>query len=384
MSIIIGADIVPTESNRALFAAGNAEQLIGTELSEILKSAEFRIFNLEVPLVDQARPLAKHGPNLIASTDSVNGLKAMCVDLLTVANNHIMDQGIEGLQSTVRTLDHVGISHVGTADHLAEATAPFFFTVKGKRYGVYACAEHEFSIAGEDTPGANPFDPLESPDHVAQMKAQCDYAIVLYHGGKEYYRYPSPNLQKTCRKLVEKGADLVICQHSHCIGCEEKYLSGTIVYGQGNFLFDHGDNEYWNTSLLVRIEDDGQLRYIPLKKKGNCVRLATVPDTQSILQAFNQRSEEIQRPGFILEKYSEFAQEYISGYILYFLGIHNNFFYKALNKLSGQRLRKLIVKCAIKRRGLGMRNFIECEAHWELLLKGLKQNRIISELRRKK
>ena len=99
------------------------------------------------------------------------------------------------------------------------------------------------------------------------MKAQCDYAIVLYHGGKEYYRYPSPNLQKTCRKLVEKGADLVICQHSHCIGCEEKYQDGTIVYGQGNFLFDHGDNEYWNTSLLVQIKDDGQINYVPLKNK---------------------------------------------------------------------------------------------------------------------
>ena len=371
MSIIIGADIVPTESNHALFAAGKVEQLIGTELSEILKSADYRIFNLEVPLVDQARPIAKHGPNLIAPTESVNGLRAMGIDLLTLANNHIMDQGVEGIKSTAKALDHEGISHVGTADNLSEAAEPFFFTVKGKQYGVYACAEHEFSIAGENTPGANPFDPLESPDHVAQMKAQCDYAIVLYHGGKEYYRYPSPNLQKTCRKLVEKGADLVICQHSHCIGCEEKYQGGTIVYGQGNFLFDAGDDEYWNSSLLVQIEDDGQISYVPLKKQENCVRMAKETDALSILQAFNRRSEDIQRPGFIQEKYAEFAQAYISGYIIYFLGLESNFFYRAFNKLSRQRLRKAIVKHAIKKQGLGMRNYIECEAHRELLLKGI-------------
>ena len=372
MSIIIGADIVPTESNRALFAAENTEQLIGSELSEILKSADYRIFNLEVPLADQERPIAKNGPNLIAPTNCVNGLKAMGIDLLTLANNHIMDQGTEGLKSTAKTLDHEGISHVGTADHLPEAADPFFFNVKGKRYGVYACAEHEFSIAGENTPGANPFEPLESPDHVAQMKAQCDYAIVLYHGGKEYYRYPSPNLQKTCRKLVEKGADLVICQHSHCVGCEEKYLGGTIVYGQGNFLFDHGDNEYWNTSLLVQIADDGQISYVPLIKQKNCVRLAAESDAQTVLQEFNQRSKDIQQPGFVHEKYAEFAQEHLGGYIVYFLGLESNFFYKVLNKLSGQRLRKTIVKRAIKKQGLGMRNYIECEAHRELLLKGLK------------
>lgn len=371
MSIIIGADIVPTASNQVLFAEENAEQLIGTELSEILQSADYRIFNLEVPLVDQARPIAKHGPNLIAPTESVNGLRAMGIDLLTLANNHIMDQGTVGLNSTVRMLDQAGISHVGTGDNLWHSIAPFFFSVKGKRYGVYACAEHEFSIAGENTPGANPFDPLESLDHVARMKAQCDYAIVLYHGGKEYYRYPSPNLQKTCRKLVQKGANLVICQHSHCIGCEEKYQGGTIVYGQGNFLFDDGDDEYWNTSLLVRIEDDGQICYVPLKKQGNYMRLATGNDVQTILQSFDQRSEEIRYPGFIQEKYSEFAKEHISGYILYFLGLDRNFFYRALNKLSGQRLRKFIVKHAIKKRGLGMQNYIECEAHWELFLKGL-------------
>lgn len=274
MSILIGADIVPVSSNAVLFESGKADELIGSELRELLQKADYRIFNLEVPLADEPSPIAKYGPGLIASTAAVAGLKAMHIDLMTLANNHIMDQDIQGLESTVNTLDRAGIGHVGTGEDLREAEKPFYFTVSGKRYGVYACAEHEFSIAGEHRPGANPFDPLDSPDHVQRMKAECDFAIVLYHGGKEYYRYPSPHLQKVCRKLVDKGADLVVCQHSHCIGCEEKYRNGTIVYGQGNFLFDDGDGEYWNTSLLAEITDDGRIDYIPLFKKENAVRLA--------------------------------------------------------------------------------------------------------------
>lgn len=54
-------------------------------------------------------------------------------------------------------------------------------------------------------------------------------------------------VQKTCQKFVQKGADFVICQHNQCICCKEEYKSGTIIYGQGNFLFDKYDYEGWQT-----------------------------------------------------------------------------------------------------------------------------------------
>jgi len=113
---------------------------------------------------------------------------------------------------------------------------PLLVEQDGKKIGIYACAETEFSIAEDNRAGANPFDPLESLDHIADLKSKCDFVIVLYHGGKELYRFPSPYLRKVCRKIVEKGADLVICQHSHCIGAFENYHDSVIVYGQGNFL----------------------------------------------------------------------------------------------------------------------------------------------------
>ncbi len=244
MRILIGADLVPTQSNTDLFATGDAQALVGDELYQLLCNADYRIFNLEVPLTDREKPIPKCGPNLIAPTKCVAGYKAMQVDLLTLANNHILDQDQQGLESTCAVLDAAGIAYTGVGQTLEEAAEPYIFECDGKRIGVYACAEHEFSIVTDSTPGANPIDLLESPDHVAALKAQCDFVIVLYHGGKEHYRYPSPMLQKVCRKLVEKGANLVICQHSHCIGCEEKYQGGTIVYGQGNFLFDHSESEF--------------------------------------------------------------------------------------------------------------------------------------------
>lgn len=369
--IIIGADIVPTTSNVQFFENGEVNELIDERLRILLNDADYRILNLEVPLTDKQDPILKCGPNLIASTRSVEAIKKMKIDLLTLANNHIMDQGAQGLSSTIETLEKAHISYVGAGENLEEAAKPVFFTIKGIKYGIYACAEHEFSIADKENPGANPFDPLESLDHVVQIKKECDYTIVLYHGGKEHYRYPSPNLQKTCRKLIEKGADLVVCQHSHCIGCKEEYMNGTIVYGQGNFLFDGQDNEYWNTSMLLQVDDDRNLSFIPLVKTRHGVCLADEKRAEDILMNFNSRSTKITENSFIKDKYNEFAKLYIDDYILMFSGKEKSFMFRALNKLLGHRLRGKYSTLYREKYGVEIKNFIECEAHRELVLQGL-------------
>ena len=373
MSIIIGADLVPTKSNIDLFADGNIMELIGERLKHVLDNATYRIFNLETPLADNPSPIQKQGPNLITPTRCVAGFKEMGVNLLTLANNHIMDQDIAGLNSTIKILQNAGISYTGIGENIESASEPFYFTFKNIKIGVYACAEHEFSIADEERPGANPFDPLETPDHIQHLKDQCDYAIVLYHGGKEQYRYPSPQLQKTCRKLIEKGADLVVCQHSHCIGCKEEYKKGTIVYGQGNFIFDHKNNEYWNTGLLICISDSLQIEYIPITKQGNVIRLASGSERESILSDFYSRSEEIKDYHFVEAKYVEFARKNNDFYMLYFSGQKTNLLFRIINKCSGYRLQKNVARNYKKHNYLGLRNYIECEAHRELLIEGLKK-----------
>ena len=125
-----------------------------------------------------------------------------------------MDYGAQGLRDTMEILSTHDISYTGAGESLGRAQQPFIFRADGKTIGVYACAEHEFTIAGKASPGANPFDPLYSLDHISELKQKCDYVIVTYHGGKEYYRYPSPRLSEVCRKIAQKGADLVLCQHS--------------------------------------------------------------------------------------------------------------------------------------------------------------------------
>lgn len=369
IEIIIGADLVPTASNLELFAAGDAAELLGRELLDVFYQADFRIFNLEVPLTDVPTPISKPGGNLIAPTSAVNGLKMIKADLLGLANNHILDQGEPGLSSTLQTLHGKGIGYVGAGSDLLEAARPVILAMDGIRTGIYACAEHEFSIAAAERAGANPFDPLESLDHIAKLKETCEHVIVLYHGGKEHYRYPSPALQKTCRKLVEKGAGLVVCQHSHCIGAFEKWQGGTIVYGQGNFLFDRLDVEFRRTSLLIRAkltQNDMAVEFIPIVKHGNVVRLADPQQSAAILESFAERSRQILQPGFIQAEYERFAAEMINYYLTSFGG--DGLMFRIMNKLGGHDLvRKSHSSLSLAR----VLNYVRCEAHRELLMTGL-------------
>ena len=96
MSIVIGADIFPSLSNSDLFTKGDFDSLVGHDLVQILNEADYRVLNLETPLVEVGTPIDICGTSLRADCSIVNA-KKMGVNLLTMANNHVMDQGSCGL-----------------------------------------------------------------------------------------------------------------------------------------------------------------------------------------------------------------------------------------------------------------------------------------------
>ena len=374
LKVYIGADFVPTDINRILFENGDMESIIGTSVYNMLCEADLNIFNLEVPLTDNDTPIDKFGHNLKSPTKTINGFKAIPSLLLGLANNHSYDQGPEGLRSTINTLTQAGIAYSGAGSNVNEAKKPYIFTKDGIRLGIYMCTENEFSSATMQSAGANPFDVLESFDHVQALKEQCDYVVVLYHGGKEFYRYPSPMLQRYCRKFIEKGASLVVCQHSHCIGAREDYEDGTIIYGQGSFVFH---TEYFNNlqdivanSLVIELdvsEEGFHVREIPITRTAVGITLASKEHTQFVMDTYRQLSENIIKPHFVYESYKHFADTYVNRYLREFLG--RMWFIKALNLICNRKLIRLLLG---KTSYLAIQNYLSCEAHHELFLQGLK------------
>ena len=374
MRLIIGADIVPTTSNEELFIAGNASELVGEELLTRIKNSSFSIFNLETPLTDSVKEIEKNGICIKAPKACVNGYVNLGVDFLSLANNHILDYGVEGLKDTIQNLTAHNIVFAGAGKNIYEASNAFVKVIDGERVGIYCCVEHEFSVATETTPGANGFNALEIERHLKLLQEKGDYLIVLYHGGREHYRYPTPELQTRCRKMIDLGADLVICQHSHCIGCEERYNKGTIVYGQGNFIFDADNCEEWQTGLLIEVINR-KVNYIPIEKRREVVRMASKDAADAILEQFFQRSKKIQNGDFVKTNFKQYAEMAFYEYMWNICGGSDSIILRILNRLSGYRFYKWYINKRISRNTLvKMLNYFMCESHNEIIIEAIKNN----------
>ena len=374
--IIIGADMVPTKSNYHLFANDKIDDLVGKELIDILKKSDFNIFNLELPLTDSNNCIDKLGICLKAPKATIKAYKSLGISFLTLANNHIMDYGKQGLIDTIDVLNKANIAYAGIGPNIKEMKSSYVFENNGNKVGIYCCVEHEFSVATTTCMGANPYQKLNSYLEIERLREKCNKIIVLYHGGKEHYRFPSVELQTSCHELVDAGADVVICQHSHCVGCEEKYKDSTIVYGQGNFLFDEEENEYWNSGLLVQIDDDFSISYIPIVKNKETVRLASETEKTIILNGFYERSKAILEADRVQLEYDKFASEMLFTYLYSISGFRSNIFFRVINKVTQNRFGKwYLFKKYNKQSLLILQNYIECEAHRELFIAGVK-NRI--------
>lgn len=376
LELLIGADILPNEYNESIFVNNSSKELLGEELSNRIAQADFRIFNLEGPLTNIKSPILKSGPVISGSEESIHGIKSINPDLLVLSNNHILDEGQSGVERTVSVLEKNKISYIGIGKTEKERRKSYFFEKKGIKIGIYNCCEHEFSISDEGMWGANPYDPLYAFDDIRELKKNCDFIIVLYHGGKEYFRYPAPMLQRIFRKFSDSGADAVIAQHTHCIGSAEKYNESLLVYGQGNFLFDTEESEFENTSLLVslKISNDRNFTYdfIPICKNKYLSRLASEAEKSEILKLFNERSEKLNDETFLRNAYTEKALEYLRGYLL---NMHignklDTIFFRLYLRLPLKLRRKFFKKTLDKL--LATLNYFSCESHRDLLIEGLK------------
>lgn len=365
MKICIGGDVAPTGASLAAFCAGTAEALLDPGLAKLWFSADARVLNLETPLADADTPIHKCGPCLRAPLACAAGLAALRPDGVSLCNNHIMDQGAAGLRATLDALSARALRCFGAGESLAEADAPLVLEKNGLRVLVYAVAEHEFASAAECAPGANPLDELTLCERIRSLKNGADALIVLYHGSREHYPYPSPLLLRRCRKLAEWGADAVLCQHSHAVGCMERHAGATLLYGQGNFLFADDPVPCWETGLLCELTvGEGPVRaaFVPIARAdAGGARLLTGEAAEALLSAFTRRSEEILRPGFAEAAFRAYAAEKREKLATVFLG--ESLPLRALNVLTGRRpLKRLYSRSA----RLALLNTLRCEAIREL------------------
>ncbi|MBQ6420103.1 MAG: CapA family protein [Clostridia bacterium] len=310
MHLIFCGDVVPTPETRAGFDAGDIAALVG-DAADVIRSGDFAVANLECALTERDTPIKKLGALLKGVPADAGVFRKMGFSHMGLSNNHTLDYGVAGMRDTVQAVKDAGMVPFGYGENDRDSRKTLFLEKDGMKVGVVAVCEHEYTYALPDRFGANPFDPFDTMEDIADAKAAADRVVVLYHGGKEHSVYPSPRLRKACRAMVRAGADLVLTQHSHCIGCREAYRGGEILYGQGNFLFlEENDNPQWHSGLIVDVTfgKETAVRYVPVVTTKTGVRLADAEEKKTLLAAFTQSSDVLQDEDKWLAEWETFCR----------------------------------------------------------------------------
>ncbi len=203
-------------------------------------------------------------------------LKEMGVDIVTLANNHILDFGPQGLLDSCQALSEAGIPYVGGGKDFTEASALKTIIIGQKTIGFLATSRVYMDAswaAGKDHPGVfSTYDTTLPLKAIEEARDACDYLVVYVHWGVEREGTPKDYQKAMGRAYIDAGADLVVGSHPHVLQPIEEYKGKTIAYSLGNFVFG---SSIPKTALLKVVwgEEGTQVSMIPCTSSAGYTRI---------------------------------------------------------------------------------------------------------------
>jgi poly-gamma-glutamate capsule biosynthesis protein CapA/YwtB (metallophosphatase superfamily) len=220
---------------------------------EVSKS-DISIANLETAVTKRTKRFPKTY-NFKANPSAIKGVTNAGFDLVSLANNHSMDYGQEGLIDTLNELKKRNLPYIGAGKNSAEAYRVKTFTVKGKKISFLAFSRvipAQSWVAQSKRAGtANGYNLNTILKSIKKVSLHSDYVFVYMHWGIEKNKKPEKFQRQYAKKMIDAGADAVIGSHSHVLQGFEYYKGKPIAYSLGNFLFpDYVSGEKAQTGLL--------------------------------------------------------------------------------------------------------------------------------------
>jgi len=216
--------------------------------NKIFFNDDLTIGNLETPICDNL-PIEGF-PCFNAKKGLVDAISKSSIEVLSLANNHAIDQGIPGIRSTIDEVKNKNIIYTGAGYTPDEAMNPKIIKINGIIIGIISVTwttnilqkeivnnrPYVYQIFMEDTERLN-----QLYNKIKNVRKKVDLLIVTYHAGKEYSQEPI-NIKKTILKnIADSGADVVLSHHPHVLQPVEYYNTKDkrevlIAYSLGNFI----------------------------------------------------------------------------------------------------------------------------------------------------
>lgn len=231
-------------------------------LAKLYADVDFTFANLENPFTTAKKPnetpAGKRYAVLWARPESVQSLVKYKFTAVNLANNHALDQDLDGVKETLRTLDAAGIQHVGVGLDLAAAWTPMFVDVRGLKIGFVGA-----SFASKNDMGmsrnnyvARIEDEKRLAAAVKKAREGAQFVVVTFHAGDEHKFTPNAAQKAFVKAAVRSGADIVIGGHPHVVQPAEKVDGKWVFYSIGNYIFDQAavdNSEALAVELVIKL-----------------------------------------------------------------------------------------------------------------------------------
>jgi len=365
MKLLIAGDFCPIQRVENYLEDGHQE-LMG-KFADLIEKADHTIVNLECPLTESKKPIDKTGPALKTNAKAALFLNKANIDIVTLANNHIMDYGEEGLRDTLNALKSSDIKYVGAALESCQLSEPLIILKDNVKVGILNFCENEWSTNYGNRVGANSLNPVRNYKSIKQLKDTVDYIVLIIHGGNEMYNLPSPQMKELYHFFIDAGANAIISHHTHCTSGYEVYNGAPIFYSLGNFLFDNESFRFsdWNFGSAVTLElnanDAVKFEIHYFNQCNDKPSIEMVENIGSINNAIQSLNDIILDDLALENAFNKYAMQQKKMYD-YYIEPH------AFKYLQALQNRKLISSLWSKRKKKYLSNLIRCESHRELLL----------------
>ena len=235
-------------------------------VAPIFKNSDISFGNLECPLTNEDNRAVWDYSKIIDKPILINGkvygsaiycksipeaarsLNSAGFNVLSLANNHIMDYGEQGLRDTISELKRYDIDSVGAGLDINEARNPLILHKNGITIGIIAYCDTY--IAGKRRAGASSTKRIKQD--ITDLKKKVDHVIVSIHQGMDISEYPSQREIDFSHGIIDHGAIIVLRHHSHIVQGVEHYKKGLILYSLGNFVFDYTIDPLWKDMERAR------------------------------------------------------------------------------------------------------------------------------------
>ncbi len=229
----------------------------------LLLDADIAFANLEAPFADSGSAVEGKTFTFKVPTRHVSGLVNAGFDVLSLANNHMLDFGIDGLRQTLSALSSAGLQHAGAGLDSAAAWRPALLQTPAGTVAVLAFSmtfPKEFWVT--DSTGGTAY-PHESSmiRAIEQADRVADYVVVSFHWGAEKRDTPKDYQIYFAHKAIDAGADLILGHHPHVLQGLELYRGRLIAYSLGNLAFSAYSRAAVNSMLLKVVLYPGGLLY---------------------------------------------------------------------------------------------------------------------------